>query len=202
MSFKYWLIYLTHWGIVINTIAAGFGLAVSVRAFIKGTIEGSLGLPWYVKAYWLSLNIATPIALFITIFYWSLLTGLEQDFAINLTLDIFIHAVNSVLMLALLLIARHPMFLLHFYFSIGIGVIYLIFTLIYYAAGGTDPFGEHTIYPMIDWEYPGQTIGIVLLSALGIVILHGLMVGLSAARDALGKRCRKETSYGIDDAYY
>ncbi|KAI8438788.1 hypothetical protein MSG28_011171 [Choristoneura fumiferana] len=34
----YWFIYLTHWGITINTFATGFALAVSVRCYFYGPL--------------------------------------------------------------------------------------------------------------------------------------------------------------------
>lgn len=33
-------------------------------------------LPWYTRTYWIFINIATPIAFFITIFYWIFLADL------------------------------------------------------------------------------------------------------------------------------
>lgn len=38
ISFAYWPIYMTHWGIFINTLASGFALAISCRAYLKGPI--------------------------------------------------------------------------------------------------------------------------------------------------------------------
>lgn len=195
-NLSYWLIFMTHWGLVLNTAASGFALVVSIRAF-QGPIDASLELPWYVKAYWALFNIAVPIAFFITIFYWSLLTEYGDVYAMNEVLDVFIHAINSVLMLALVLIARHPTRLLHFYWSLIVGIIYLIFTVIFYVSGAQSPFGTSYVYPMLDWDEPGQTIGLVFASAFGFIILHVVIAAICVGRDKLTQRYRDTNTLTI-----
>lgn len=38
IDFKYWPIYLTHWGLVINTVCSGLATVVSVAAYYQGSI--------------------------------------------------------------------------------------------------------------------------------------------------------------------
>ncbi|XP_075975305.1 protein rolling stone-like [Anticarsia gemmatalis] len=198
-----WFIFLTHWGLMFNTAATGFAWAVSVRAFIRGPIDASIGLPWYVKAYWVMFNMAIPVAFFITLFYWAMLTELSVDYAMDPVLDVFIHGINSVVMFVLAVTARHPTRFLHFYFSIGIGLVYLVFTLIFHFAGGLSPFGTSWIYPMLDWDKPGPTMLVVVGSALGLIIMHCILVGITAGRDRLTRRFRDTNSLPIssDERY-
>ncbi|OWR43541.1 hypothetical protein KGM_215655 [Danaus plexippus plexippus] len=155
LSLRFWPIYLTHWGLVLITVASGFGFAVSAKAFYGGPVD--------------------------------------QEFAVSYALDILIHAVNSVLMLVLLFTASHPSNLLHFYFAIILAVIYVIFNVIYYFAGGTDPFGNAFIYPVLDWSNPGVAGITVVFSAILIIILHIIVTLMTEARDAIARSCGRNT---------
>lgn len=87
-------------------------------------------------------------------------------------LDFLVHGMNSIAMLLELLVVLHPMYILHVIYSLLIGLIYLIFTLIYYAAGGTDKHGNSYIYKILNWDNPGATMIIVVGIIVLAVILH------------------------------
>ncbi|KAJ0182365.1 hypothetical protein K1T71_001734 [Dendrolimus kikuchii] len=204
VGFGYWPIYLTHWGLVLITVTSAFALAVSIRAYFVGPIDGTFGLPWYVKAYWIFYNTSVPVALFISIFYWIMLAGLEgEEFSINPVLDVFIHAVNSILMLILLVFCRHPCRILHFIHPLIVTLIYLIFSIIYYYAGGTNPLGEVYIYPMLDWSDPGTAAVTTVLSAFVLLVMYIVVILLTLTRNALTKRCTKNSrSLSVSNAMY
>ncbi|CAH0592664.1 unnamed protein product [Chrysodeixis includens] len=199
-----WFIFMTHWGVMLNTFASGCALFVSVMVVLQGPSDANQGLPWYVKIYWALINISLTIAIFITLFYWILLAGFtdEFDYGIDPVLDIFVHAINSVFMVVLLLCSRHPMRMLHFYFPLIVGIIYLLFTVIFHVAGGVSPFGESWIYPMLDWSQPGQTSLLMFGSAVMFLVLHALVVGIALLRDAATKRWTDNTVLRISDDRY
>ncbi|XP_073958486.1 protein rolling stone-like isoform X2 [Choristoneura fumiferana] len=184
----YWFIYLTHWGITINTFATGFALAVSVRCYFYGPLSGEFLLPWYVKTYWILYNTAIPLAFLITIFYWSVLYGSAVQEELNPGLDIAIHGLNSLVMFGLLMSASQPSRMWHIYQPIQFAFVYVIFGVIYWAAGGTDAKGNKYIYPVIDWSSPGPTIGVVALTGLMLIVLHFMVMGMAVGRDALASR--------------
>ncbi|KAI8438786.1 hypothetical protein MSG28_011170 [Choristoneura fumiferana] len=193
-GFGFWWIYLTHWGVVANTLTTIFAFGMSLRVYLRGPIDSTFGLPWYFKLYWFLYNASVPVALLITIFYWSFISGSEEFMGIDPTLDVFLHAVNSVVMLCLLFTTRHPTRLLHFYHAVIFGVLYLVFCLIYYFAGGLDPNGNVWIYPMLDWSNPGPTSIVVVLVAVGIILLHVLVDLLALCRNYFSRRYRKDNS--------
>ncbi|XP_068626886.1 protein rolling stone-like [Battus philenor] len=199
MPLPYWPIFLTHWGLVLNTIAAAFGVLVSSKAYFQGSIDSLYGLPCYVKMYWAMTNISTTIAFFITVFYWSFLSmDVDEEYAANRTLDIFIHAVNAILMFVLLTSARQPMRLLHVYQPISVAVIYLIFSVIYYYAGGTNPGTDGTyIYPPLDWSLPGLAMITVALSLVLLIILHAISACLVIIRDKLSRYLFRDNEYTV-----
>jgi hypothetical protein len=87
-------------------------------------------------------------------------------------LDFLVHGVNSIAMLVELFVVLHPMYFLHVFYSLSVGLIYLIFTVIYYAAGGTDKYGNNYIYKILNWENPGATMIIVVGVIVLAVLLH------------------------------
>lgn len=77
------------------------------------------------------------------------------------------HAANAAGMLFDLLIVRYPIFLFHIIYSINIGIFYLLFTVIYYFAGGEDGRGNRFIYPVLDWSKPVPA----LITTAGTIVL-------------------------------
>lgn len=63
-----------------------------------------------------------------------LISALQPVDVINVTT----HVLNSVVSLFDFLLVAHPYRLLHFYWTLIYGLAYVLFTVIYYLAGGTD----------------------------------------------------------------
>ncbi|CAH0405235.1 unnamed protein product [Chilo suppressalis] len=184
----YWFIYMTHWGLILITVTAGLAFVVSARAYFRGPIDSTFGVPWYLKSYWAAYNVTLPTAFFITIFYYILLTDLGEQYSVDPVLDLFIHGINSVLMFVLLLTSQHPFYLLHFYQALAFALVYMVFSIIYFFSGGLSPIGERWIYPMIDWSDPGPTVGIIFVCAAGLIIMHSLVALLTVCRDYISKK--------------
>ncbi|KAJ2948094.1 hypothetical protein O0L34_g9891 [Tuta absoluta] len=204
VAIGYWFIFMTHWGLVVNTAASGFGVLVSLRAYIEKPAESYQSLPWFAKAFWASYNIAMVIAFLVSIYYFAVLVPMyteDLQLAVNKVLDLFIHAINSVLMFFLLLSSRLPARLLHFVYPLGFGIIYLLFSVIYYFAGGTDPFGNKYIYPTLDWGKAAKSGVMLVPTALFLVILHGLVVLIAASRNWLARRIGGRKSSSLDIPY-
>ncbi|CAG9136773.1 unnamed protein product [Plutella xylostella] len=190
--FKFWFIYLTHWGLTLNTLATGFAVAVSARCHFYGPITSGT-LPWYVRVYWLLFNIATPLAFLITIFYWTLLynAGVEEE--LNHALDVCVHGVNSVVMFLLLLSSAQPARLLHAHQPLLLAVVYVVFGAVFYAAGGTDPFGNPYIYIVVDWANPGPTTALVAITGVLLIILYAVVVGVAGVRDLVAAKLMRKS---------
>lgn len=52
-------------------------------------------------------------------------------------MNIFVHGTNSVLMMFELLLTAHPVRIVHCYWPVFFGLIYVIFSAVYFFAGGT-----------------------------------------------------------------
>ncbi|KAL4716919.1 hypothetical protein ACJJTC_012730 [Scirpophaga incertulas] len=196
---RFWFIFLTNWGVSLITISCGLSFVVSAIAYFKDHIESTFGLPWYVKLDWAVYNMAISMALFITVFYYSFLYGMAQDEEFPV-LDLFVHGMNSVVMVALLVTSRTPSHILHFIYPVGFGVCYMLFSIIYYFANGLNPFGNPWIYPMVDWSNPGPTTGIVVACIVFLIVLHTFVVLLSRLRDYLtGMYVRKPYQFEVNE---
>ncbi|CAG9796420.1 unnamed protein product [Diatraea saccharalis] len=186
----FWIIYMTNWGVVIITVTTGLAFAVSTRAFLRGPIDSTFGLPWYLKLYWASYNIGLTAAFLITVFYYSFLYELvlESEMESNPITDLLTHGINSVVMFLLLITSMQPSHVLHCVYPIAVLTVYSIFNVIYYYAGGENHLGDRFIYPMLDWSNPGLATGVLFGCLAGVIILHVVIVLVSLLRDYLSKR--------------
>ncbi|CAH2050721.1 unnamed protein product, partial [Iphiclides podalirius] len=227
------LLYMTHWGLLLILIESFFGIiaagknycelsghtttlstskAVNKRA--KSSDYGSFNeplknenmkpaLPWYLKGYWILYNISIPVAFLITVFYWAILnTSVKKiNYAPNPVLDVMLHGVNSLVMLVELTMSGHPSRLLHIMQPLYFALVYLIFTLTYYIAGGLDPWGHVFIYPVLDWSKPEQTLVVAVLTGLFLALMHVLAVAIATARDLIARRCFTTPSGVYNDGF-
>ncbi|CAB3256388.1 unnamed protein product [Arctia plantaginis] len=195
-------LYMTHWGLGFIVMETTFGIYVAIR-HKRLTADATFGLPWYVKVYWLLYNITIPVAFLITVFYWGILRTAKKsvNYAPNPVLDVMLHGVNSVVMLIELFCSAHPSRLMHVMQPLWFAGAYMLFTIIYYFAGGQDPWGNPFIYPVVDWSKPEQTLVVITLTALFLALMHLIVVGLASARDAIAKRRQSDTAGVYNDAF-
>ncbi|XP_078656714.1 protein rolling stone-like [Branchiostoma floridae x Branchiostoma belcheri] len=140
-----------------------------------------LTIPWYYKGYWVLYNVAFSTGLYITIAFWALLADDEGAYSI------LFHAINTVVIVIEVLVSGLPYRLLHLVYPSSFGFAYMLFTVIYWAGGGTDFFGRPWIYPVIDYGgNPGLAAGVAAGSVLvAIPLCHVILFGLALAREML-----------------
>ena len=125
-------------------------------------------LPWYVKLDWLLFDIVCLAAFTVTLVYF---IGLypQETTKPPLIEDINVHAMNLVTVILDLLLGAMPVRLLHVIYPIIYGLVYTVFSLIYWS-------GDHSrvIYPKIlDWNHPGMTAAIIAgLVVVGMPLLQ------------------------------
>ena len=62
-----------------------------------------------------------------------------------------------------------------FFFSLH---SYLVFNIIYFAAGGRRQDGQDYVYPVLDWNRPGTALLWAVVSMVGIVGIHFVVYGM------------------------
>jgi hypothetical protein len=136
-----WFIYMTNQGITL--------LVVHYLVYAGVVVGRRLGapqpLPCLPPLYSLSWGLQTafmPVALWITIIYWTALhptvieLGLVKG-AWNIFLNYFLHLFNSLSCLLDLCLTARPLRVHHSYLPILFGIWYSLFSVVYWAAGGT-----------------------------------------------------------------
>ena len=93
---------------------------------------------------WALRDTVAPASVVVMLLYWLLLFPL---FGYTNVVDVHLHLVNALIILADLWLSRQPYWLRHFYWPLAYLCSYIIFAGIYYGAGGKDPNGEDFIYP-------------------------------------------------------
>lgn len=120
-------------------------------------------LPWYFKLTYLTYSIASAASILVTFMFFTFLWPLKcmhTPHGIEMV-NLQLHGINSVIVCMDLLIHSIPIRLLHAVYLIIYGIVYLIFTAVFYGAGNKSP-----IYPnLLDWADPGKTIGMGLAVA-------------------------------------
>ena len=150
-------------------------------AFTVNDTEASHASPmaWYHQALWVIYNIAAVAAIAVTSVYWVLL------FSNKLTaVSVVVHAVNSIVMVGDTMLSSVPVRLFHVIYPMLYLIAYLVFTLIYWAVGGTSSFGNPYIYPMTD--YTGRpvfsAVSQLCLFFIGLPLCQCLLFGFYQLR--------------------
>ncbi|XP_078575211.1 protein rolling stone-like isoform X2 [Branchiostoma floridae x Branchiostoma japonicum] len=208
------LLYLTEWGYILLTLhtllSAGLcfadyyksrfqrgatsndntasDVAMATGSTIVLTTTGvsqdsaqTLPIPWYYKLYWVLYNVSFAGGICITILFYALLRDE------NSALSILIHAMNSVTIVIDVMVSGLPCRLLHFVYPLTFGVVYILFTVIYWAAGGKGLYDYPFIYPYLD--YGGRPVLAAIVAVLGVLVAvplcHCIVFALVVARESL-----------------
>lgn len=226
-----WFIYMTDQGFLLLAIHFLLeSILVACRWTWERSQQGDTGLSYHTKPInfvyklsWVLNSCFFTIALWITLIYWSVLHKyvLENHLMKNtaaVVLNVFLHGVNSLACLVDIFVSARPWRPLHFGYAIGFGIYYTLFSVIYWASGGTGicrpldpnvalelrktdpgayPDGIHCdkyIYPILDWEdNAGLAIGVILGGCLVIPLIHLFWMFLAQVRIWIYKMTRGRT---------
>lgn len=122
-------------------------------------------ISWYHMIQWVLFMIGTEIAVVLTILYWPLL--FNPDIGVT-GIDFNTHGSQGIISVIELLITGVPIRFYHFYYTEIFGAVYVVFTGIYHAAGGTNVMGRPYIYGILNYgDEPGSATGL----ALGVILV-------------------------------
>lgn len=155
-------------------------------------ITASNSPPWYLCLVWVLFSAASSSAVVVSaVFYVALLPQLQGADGLSLE-NLQVHLLNSVLVLLEHWVTGVPYRLLHVVYPLIYGVIYALFSVVYWAIDH-----GHVIYPdILDWNKPGPTVGYVLL--IGVVLIplvHGLFFSLYKLRVFIFSRINRPYEY-------
>lgn len=111
------------------------------------------------------------------------------------------HIWNSVYIIVEFCITATPIRLLHAIYPMAYALIYITFTLIYWAAGGVNSEGKTYIYSTLNWDNVKSTlplvVGVVFFAVplLQAIIWSGFLLRITIRRHCV-RRQHAETSGG------
>ncbi|XP_055639296.1 protein rolling stone-like [Toxorhynchites rutilus septentrionalis] len=181
-----YFIYLTHWGILMCMATTVMGAALVARWYFHPEYSDKIcdceEMPATFKIYWMMHNITLIVSICITIIYWSILHNEEMPVDAN---NILIHATNCVFMFIDLIIVAYPVRIWHMVQPICFGLIYCLFSVVYFLFGGTDKKGRPFIYNVLDWQTPGRSMVTVVGTITLAIIVHVLMFFVYKLRNSI-----------------
>ncbi|XP_067908194.1 protein rolling stone [Heterodontus francisci] len=124
---------------------------------------------------WALHNLTCVITFFVTIAFWSFeyMPGRVTLDSININM----HVINSVLVLLELSMTAAPIHLAHFVHVLAYCLTFILFSVIYWAAGGTNLKGEAFIYRILNYgENPGPAVGCIIGSICVLMPLLQFLV--------------------------
>ena len=174
-----WPSYLTHWTLLLELVYLSFAAYSTYMAIHDTNIPDGVGeaTPWFISVTYALQPTVLIASLLVFLMYWALVFTPP----LKSPLSVFTHGVNFFVMLFDLLLVRNPMYLSHVLMPMCYAVIYLIFSLIFYAATG------ESIYDALDWGNPsgaGKLSALILF--VGLPFLWILMYCVF-----LGRRCHR-----------
>ena len=145
-------------------------------------VETASHPPWYICVVWVLFNVISTAALMVTIVFFLFLFPLFSDYpSIDLE-NLQVHLLNSVIIVIEHLVSAMPYRLLHVLWPFLYGVIYMIFSVVYWA-------GDHSrvMYPgILDWNQAGTTVAYILLIGFVMIpFLHSIFFLLHKAKMAI-----------------
>nr|XP_012226178.1 PREDICTED: protein rolling stone-like isoform X2 [Linepithema humile] len=189
-QYEKWLIYLTNWDVVLGFTQASIGLYLVLKRWYLQKVTSFdaclLRLEFTERLYWFLYVVTTNMAIGVTVCYW--VTVYDPKIHALDPLNIMMHVCNSVLMLIDLFVTSIPFRLRNFWWCLSIVMCYVIFSVIYYSAGGLDKHGNHYIYAVLDWKQPKRTSLVCVGGFTFVTLLHCVTCTLAYARDRIYRR--------------
>lgn len=123
------------------------------------------------KLQWALFLVGGEYAVVISVLYWTFYTGSTNSGQNLYSLDsLHLHAINGIFAVVEIWLSGIPVRICHVVYSIAFGCAYILFTVLYYAAGGRDSVGNRYIYPFLDYgSNAGAAISLAVSCAVFLV---------------------------------
>ncbi|XP_014680998.1 PREDICTED: protein rolling stone-like [Priapulus caudatus] len=119
---------------------------------------------WQHKLAWVLFNMAASLALAVTLGYW--ITDYNPSHVISAD-NLIKHGINAVVIIVDVVVVATPVRLLHIWQPAVFLTYYAIFTVVYWASGGTNEAGAPYIYSTINYtDAPGSAVVYLLFGFL------------------------------------
>jgi len=170
-----YLIYMTNWGICFINFTILLETVIVTLLYFEVTVSEKLML-----ASWSFCYFFYNAAVFITLLYWTMLYESGSPSYINL----YVHGLQGLFVFIDTLMSNRQWHLEKIWTCLPFGLAYVTFNLIYWGAGGTDPWGNPYVYDVIDWgNHPGEAVVTLTIGVVVCPLIHIFIWVVSMARD-------------------
>ena len=157
-------------------------------------------IPWYVKICWVLYIMAGAVAIMVVVGYWGFVYDPNcvsinnANVTINCSVadvySVHLHLINAVMIVLDLYMSRILYQLFHIFYPPIFSIVWVIFSLIYFAAGGTNTVdGEPYIYEVLDYgNNPGLAAGLAIVLIIGPLVGFIILFLLGWLRDVIYRR--------------
>jgi len=190
------MIYLTNQGLFLLIVHFTFDFILTTMLYIdqRYRVPSKKKMSFVEKTGWFLANAASSIAIMISLFFWLFLYQSEEG---NTYGNTFVHGVNSISVVSDLMVTGRPMTWQHCFHPVLAGCVYLAFSVVYWALGGTDPSGHPWIYPMVDWGTKPLTASVTAIGfAIGLLVTHLVLCLFTKLRMAAARCCGDQVDHG------
>ncbi|VDD83285.1 unnamed protein product [Mesocestoides corti] len=123
------------------------------------------------KPLWFFFEIATNSILTTSGIYW--IAFWDRDYAYFFTLTSKLkHSIPAAFAIIDMFINNVPVRILHCVYPLCLGVVYGLFTFVYWLCGGSGLTGNGVIYPVINWNKPAYAVAACVLALLFCIIIQ------------------------------
>lgn len=158
---------------------------------------------WFHSVGWLLFNVAASVSLIVSTIYWSVLfpgqgnaessnNDTKDTWEMqNIEIDVVLHSINSILSLLDVFFSAMPVQLFHAIYVMLAGIVYGVFSVIYWAAGGTNTYNhKEYIYPILDYGGRPTVAAVTLVVSILVVVplVQLLLYGFYNLRKKLVRR--------------
>jgi hypothetical protein len=165
-------------------------------------------IPWFIKILWLLYNVTCSTAFLIFLGYWVILydpcegdemavtsSGLsgsgsgdtEEQCSFLDVHTIQIHGVNLVIVFLDLILSRIPYQFFHFMYAGLFTGAYIIFSLVYWGAGGENHEGQPYIYTSLDYGGRSSSIFFAIIIFLAPIVTYVILALFALLRDLVSR---------------
>ena len=138
---------------------------------------------------WIISNISSVISVSIPIVYWTVLSKPLEHTTFS---SISGHLLLGILTLIDTLVgSKRPCKLSHSLHTLAYGLLYAMFTIVYFLCGGDNYVQEPYIYKMIDWRDPARSFAAIFCLNVLFIIVHCIIWSICKANDNLLSMKRK-----------
>ncbi|XP_072181360.1 protein rolling stone-like [Diadema setosum] len=187
------LIYYESWTYTSATCYVYLALFNAVVDFRKSRKKNAaLEDKFRYQIQWCLFNLTATPSIIVTTFDWGPLYFANSE-KVSLLLYVSIYLLPNVVCLIEIFLTLIIVRFVHAVYPALFMIIYLLFITIYWAAGGTDPFGNHFTYYLLDFEnYPSIAAATVVGITFAVLLVQVILKGLYAFRVRCMDRRRTE----------